>query len=140
MGHLCPQNIMLVDDDKTTNFLNQRLLKRYGNGITTVIANNGRDAIDYLQGLAAKGDRQSIPELIFLDLKMPLMDGWQFMEAFQQLPAFIRNHAKVIVLTTSLYNVDRERAASTQGVEFFAEKPLTSHKLEEFFTHLFPPL
>ena len=92
---------LLVDDDDTTNFLNQALLKRMDVADTVLVAGNGQEALNLLATHCAPAASAAYPALILLDVKMPLMDGFEFLRAYRQRPP-VPNPAVVIMLTTSL--------------------------------------
>ena len=77
------QTILLVEDDETTNFLHRRLLNRMAAADNIAQAGNGEEAINYLRTLAAGPGHT--PLLILLDIKMPVMDGFEFLEAFEKM-------------------------------------------------------
>lgn len=98
--------ILLVDDDDTTNFVNQLLLEDLKVTEQVMVANNGRDALQLLTQQWTKG---SCPELLLLDLNMPEMDGFEFLEAYEALEFEQKKSFVIVVLTTSMNPVDFER-------------------------------
>lgn len=118
-------SILLVDDDRATNFLNKRLLDKMGVTDSINIARNGVEAMDYLLK-AMKGEQDfPVPDLILLDLNMPLVNGWEFLERYESLPEAFKDSIKVLMLTTSLRQDDIERATDNKVVKGFLHKPLT---------------
>lgn len=79
-------SILLVDDDPTNNFLNQRLLRKLDAAESIMVAENGQEALTMLQKASA-APQPSYPTLILLDVQMPVMGGLDFLRAYQQLPA-----------------------------------------------------
>lgn len=118
--------ILLVDDDPTTNFLTTRLLNRLQISEKTMVALNGAEALQQLQ-LHCPGSA-TCPVLVLLDVNMPVMDGFEFLEAYQQLPTEQLEHTVVVMLTTSMLATDRQRAEQLP-VSGFLTKPLTREKL-----------
>lgn len=120
--------VLLVDDDPTTNFLNRKLLQRLDVAEHVAVALNGQEALDVLQ---AQGDQQPTgqPVLVFLDVNMPVMNGIQFLEAYQQLPPARRCPVVVVVLTTSVHARDVRRVEQL-SVAGFLSKPLTQQHVE----------
>jgi CheY-like chemotaxis protein len=116
------KEVLLIDDDKTSQFLNQFLLNKIGvpkENIHTV--DNGKDAIDLLSGYHT-GTRD-LPDIIFLDLHMPILDGFGFLESFQRLTGQRKATIKIIVLSSSEHPGDIGRAMEL-GATHFAAKPL----------------
>ena len=116
--------IMLVDDDEANNFLNKRILGKMDCAEHIEVAENGLKAIELLK--EAIEMEQCLPKLIFLDLNMPIMDGWEFLEEFNKLGYSLKKMTKIIILTTSLNPDDRTRAESLTEIIGYLNKPLRS--------------
>ncbi|UOQ64391.1 response regulator [Hymenobacter volaticus] len=114
-------SILLVDDDSTTNFLNELLLKSLGVADQLLIAQNGREALTTLN--------QASPSLIQLDVNMPVMNGIEFLESYVQLPQEQRQAIVVVMLTTSLHSRDLERVQELP-IAGLVNKPLTKEKVD----------
>src|SRR5688572_10056858 len=94
--------VLLVDDDDTTNYLNKRLLTDMKVAKEILVLKNGREALDYLSKAC---DSQldgalKCPDLIFLDIKMPMMDGFEFLEEYQRKGLDAGNHVIILMLTS----------------------------------------
>lgn len=122
--------VLLVDDDQTTNYLNQLLLRRLKVTEQVLVAGNGREALVLLAEHCHELGAPGCPVLILLDVNMPVMNGFEFLAAYAQLPAAQRQAAVVVMLTTSLHPQDVERARQLD-VAGFLNKPLTSKNLSE---------
>lgn len=121
-------SIMLVDDDTTTNFLNQTLIQRLGVAQHLHIAENGAEALQALhQTCVPLGT--SCPSLILLDMKMPIMNGIEFLEAYSQLPLDKQQSIVIVMLTTSMLPSDMARMQQLP-VAGVLNKPLTKEKLQ----------
>ncbi|MFI2742131.1 response regulator [Zhouia sp. PK063] len=122
------QTVLCVDDDAITLFLFKALVQKTNFAAKVITSKNGSEAIDYLINHLHK--EQELPEYIFLDLNMPEMNGWEFLDAFQQLQ-FANTTPKVIILTSSINIEDKKKAASYSIVEQYIEKPLRANHLLE---------
>jgi len=132
--------ILLIDDDEPTNFLNRLTLEQSGCTRHIRIARGGREALEYLQSCGGeKTDEYPRPDLIFLDINMPAMDGWEFLERYRLLPADRKAGITLIMLTTSLNPDDETRARAIPEVAGFENKPLGQpglrRLLRECFNH-----
>ncbi|BAV08046.1 response regulator [Filimonas lacunae] len=90
---------------------------------------NGQEAMDYLQDLAKKQESE-MPDIIFLDINMPVMNGWEFLEQFNKVEALFTKQPSVYVLSSTVDPEDYARAASYGVVKRFVSKPLTKDVLE----------
>jgi len=99
--------VLLVDDDHITNYMNLRLIKGLEMASHIQVAMNGAEAIAFLQ---SKKGRALKPDLIFLDINMPVMDGFEFMEEYNRMKADLQLNSIVCVLTTSTNITDRTKA------------------------------
>lgn len=122
-------SILLVDDDTTTNFLNQALIKRMGIAQYLHTAENGAEALQTLNQTCVPLSA-SCPNLILLDMKMPIMNGIEFLQAYAQLPPDRQQGIIIVMLTTSLLLSDLERVKELP-VAGVLNKPLTKEKLQE---------
>ena len=125
--------ILLVDDDEATNFLNQRVIRKSEINAEVQVANNGKDALEFLTNTGKFSDVSVLPQagLIFLDINMPGMNGWEFLEAYKNLPQEQTRHIKVLMLTTSINPDEEKKAIDIPEVKGFIHKPLTQEKLEK---------
>ncbi len=129
--------VLLVDDDPATNFLNKRLLSRMEIAEVIEVCRNGVEAIDYLKGTGPYSARCPNPDLILLDLNMPLMNGWEFLDAYRELPEEKRTSTIVIMLTTSLRPEDFAKAESLPEVFRMLNKPLSREQVLEIIRDRF---
>ena len=120
--------ILLVDDDDTTNFLHQRLLDRLDVSEQVLVAGNGQQALEMLAQFTGQFSPLN-PLLILLDLNMPVMDGFEFLEAFQALPSAQQQGAVIVVLTSSLNAQDLARTTNLPVAGFLC-KPLNQEKID----------
>ena len=122
---------LLVDDNENTNFLHQMLLEDMGITEEILFAGNGLEAINLIQKRISS--KQACPELILLDINMPVMDGFEFIEEFER--KFLQRFPKtaLFVLSSSVSENDKTKALGYQSVKGFLPKPLLSNQLEEIF-------
>jgi len=127
-------SILLVDDDATTNFLNRLLVQRAGITDQILVAEDGREALRILHD-TCPGTNCSA--LVLLDLNMPVFNGLEFLQAYQQLPPAQRQSTLVIVLTSAV--LDRDLAQLQRlPVAGVLAKPLTKEKLQRLLDQYFP--
>jgi CheY-like chemotaxis protein len=132
------QNIVLVDDNETTSFLNNRLLNRLAIADRVRTFTRAEEAYEFLWGsegqLSDVGGR--MPELVFVDLKMPGMDGFEFLKHYDSLPAEVKSKTVMAVLTTSMHAADTARVSQFKDVEYLT-KPLTEEKMQKLLAKRF---
>jgi CheY-like chemotaxis protein len=132
--------ILLIDDNETSNFLNERLLKRMDLTDHIQVTSNGKQALEYLNTLsrqpASEVQQQVKPALILLDINMPVLDGFEFLELFQQLDVQFREGIQVAMLSTSSHPQDTGKARDYNA--YYLTKPLTIEKMEVLLARYFP--
>ncbi|RED95639.1 response regulator [Marinoscillum furvescens] len=131
------KSILLIDDDKATNFIHEILINKMECTEKIVVKNNGLEALEYLESRESIGDPQ--PDLIFLDINMPKMNGWEFLEEYEKLENRQKGRVILMMLTTSPNPADMDRARDLKAVNGFKNKPLTKEMLtailEEHFAN-----
>jgi CheY-like chemotaxis protein len=125
--------ILLVDDDNTTNFVNRMLLEDLAVTEKVMEARNGQEAINLLQ---EQSQNNACPQLILLDVKMPVMDGFEFLEAYDKLGFEQKESVIIVMLTTSLHPRDVDRLKN-YPINGFLNKPLTKEKVRDLLTQHF---
>ncbi|WP_190300349.1 response regulator [Rufibacter hautae] len=111
---------MLIEDDEITNFLNQTVIEETGVAEEIIVALNGLEGLSYLQSLKNPAD---FPSLILLDINMPVLDGFSFMEEYHRLPLVEESSTKIVVLSTSSNASDMNQMRSL-GITTCLQKPL----------------
>lgn len=129
--------VLLVDDDTTTNFLNTSLLTRLSVAERILVALNGEQALQELKTHCVPPS-PTCPVLILLDVNMPVMNGIEFLEAYQQLPLAEQRAIVIVMLTSSLHPRDVQRVDRLDVAAGFLNKPLTREKVEELLRTHFP--
>lgn len=123
--------ILVIDDDEPTNFFNQMILEESGCTRHIKIMQSGQEALDYLSVCTQPGcdeNEYPRPDLILLDINMPVMNGWEFLEEYKKYNT--ECYAKIVMLTTSLFPEDKIKAEETPEISGFENKPLTDEKLK----------
>jgi len=119
------RKVLLIEDDETTNFISKMVLKGIGlEDVDEVL--NGKDACKYLE--------KDCPDFVFLDIKMPVMDGWEFLDEKKE-----RGYCKdirIAMLTSSVHPADKKKAENYDCVIAYLEKPLTKDKVERIIDKL----
>jgi len=128
------KSILLVDDDRGTNFLHEHYLKEWEVTEKIYVAMNGKEAIDFLKDTPSFGaDKLS---LILLDINMPVMDGFEFLEAYEQLPVELQASIIVVMLTSSLHKKDMKRAQANKSLKGFIHKPLSKEEMKKIISQI----
>jgi CheY-like chemotaxis protein len=128
--------VLLVDDDSDCNFFHQRLLKKMKCVEQIYIVNDGVEALNYLKSNIDKKSPQ--PDIIFLDINMPRMNGWEFLDEYKNLDNEIKATIVLVMLTTSLNPDDKERAKHYSDVRGFSNKYLDEASLKKIINEHFP--
>jgi len=119
-----PKKILLVDDESIFNFLHKRMLELAGLVDEIHISLNGVQALDFLTTNLAG----NLPDVILLDLSMPVMDGLSFIDTFNQLDVPNKEKISIVVITSSLAERDRLRAKEL-GIKHYLVKPVDQEEL-----------
>jgi CheY-like chemotaxis protein len=119
------KKVMIIDDNEIDIFINQKVLEfnNFANEIVNIQA--AQNAIDLLKSCKI----EDVPNLIFLDLNMPIIDGFRFLYEFSLMSDAVRSKVKIIVLTSSDNVNDKEKVAANADVLTYISKPLTDVKL-----------
>jgi len=118
------QKILLVDDNNATNFYNKRALKKYGYTKEIVVAIDGKKALDHINTF------NNIPQLIFLDINMPIMNGIEFLEEVSKIDKFITSNSLVIIMTSTEMSTDMlEKVSVIPNLEIIKEKMLSQDSI-----------
>lgn len=121
----------LIDDDAIILLLCRRMLAKHGAFQELITFENAQVAIDQLNQCIA--DQGKLPDLILLDLNMPLMDGWEFLDACSQIPQ--TQPIPVFILSSSIDPADLAKCDMYPNVKAFFSKPLTNRNMEQILSH-----
>lgn len=122
------EHVLLVDDNEIDNFINERIIVSSGFSANVVVKFSADAALDYLR--EASASTEQVPDVIFLDLNMPVKDGFGFLNDYAQLSDVVKSKAKVIVLSSSISPDDINRASVNPHVYKYLNKPLSEKYLE----------
>ena len=129
-------HIVLVDDNETTSFLNNRLLVRLAVAAHVSTFSRADEAFAQIWGGNTAESSMPAPDLVFVDLKMPGVSGFEFLELYNALPQPVQDQTVMAVLTTSMHGADTARVAQYPNVEYLT-KPLTEEKMRKLLEKRF---
>lgn len=121
--------VMLVDDNDTDNFISKRIIEITKFAKEVEIKNSGKSALEYLE--QNKSNLDKLPNIIFLDINMPIVDGFVFLYEFEKFDQNLKDKCKVIILSSSDNKRDIDKIVNNNHVVKFITKPLTEGALEE---------
>lgn len=117
---------MLIDDNEIDNLINQKMVEAAAITKHIYIHTGAKSAIEFLRNVEKlEIASQVLPDIIFLDIDMPLMDGFQFLDEFEKLMATTKKKCQIIMLTSSINPQDFNRSKKYQNVKLYLNKPLT---------------
>jgi CheY-like chemotaxis protein len=125
--------VMLIDDNEIDNLINQKMIEA-ANLCDNIYTHTGaKSAIEFLKNLEKMSDSVNdfFPELIFLDIDMPLMDGFQFLDEFDKLSNETKGKIQIVMLTSSINPQDMTKSKKYPYVKNYINKPLTQENLEK---------
>jgi CheY-like chemotaxis protein len=125
--------VMLIDDNEIDNLINQKMIEASSIAEHILSHTGAKAALEFLRNVekmaVVKADM--LPEIIFLDVDMPLMDGFQFLDEFEKLSDDIKKHCNIVMLTSSINPQDLNKAKKSSHVKKYLNKPLTQDVLEK---------
>jgi CheY-like chemotaxis protein len=132
--------ILLIEDDKATNFIHTLAIQELKLDAKIEVCVNGREGLDYLtcQGKHKGQTKYPQPGLIFLDINMPLMDGWEFLAEYNKLSEMQKGGIVLMMVSASTNPDDEQRALHQETVSGFIPKPLSSEVIREIVNTYFP--
>ncbi|MDB5140840.1 MAG: response regulator [Mucilaginibacter sp.] len=125
-------SVLLVDDDEINNFISVKLIKKALLNTEIMACLNGKFAIDQLLEIQ-KNDPSKFPDYILLDINMPIMNGWEFLDEYNRLNIDPSGRCKIYIISSSVFSNDINKARSYPLVKDFVSKPLNVEKIIELF-------
>ncbi len=122
------ERVLLIDDNDIDNFINERMITTTNFGKSVVVKNSAESALQYLKKSVESAE--PLPQVIFLDLNMPVVDGFGFLAEYENLPDSVKKFSKVIVLSSSISPDDINRASTNPYVAKYINKPLNEKYLD----------
>jgi CheY-like chemotaxis protein len=122
--------VMLIDDNEIDNLINQKMIEAAN--LTEIIytCTVAKSAIEFLKNMEKIDVAERIlPDVIFLDIDMPLMDGFQFLDEFEKLSSMVKKKCKIVMLTSSSNPLDFNRSKKYINVKLFINKPLSQDSI-----------
>ncbi|MGV8877860.1 MAG: response regulator [Sphingobacteriaceae bacterium] len=127
-----PCSVLLVDDDEINNFIARKLINKVVPNTLITTALNGKLALEHL--IETKSScPQKLPSHIFLDINMPVMDAWSFLEEFKDNKINTEHDIQIFIISSSVFSHDIQRAKSYNCVSDFITKPLSVEKIKKIF-------
>lgn len=127
-------HILIIDDDEINNFIAAKLIDKIPPRARVSTCLNGEEGIDYIKSRLDK--QQELPDIIFLDINMPVMNGWEFLEEYATLTSKISKKIVINMLSSSVYNDDISKSKTYPTVNRFISKPLTIEKIQDLYKSL----
>lgn len=125
------EKVYLIDDDEINNFICTNILKKINFCDEVVAYESGTEALKALQEVVENKDTENIPDVIFLDINMPIMNGWDFLDEYKKLKDDIDKPVALFMLSSSIYQADVEKSRQYEEVLDFVTKPLNEQVLNE---------
>lgn len=124
-----PLTICVIDDDQIYQFTAKRIIELVNPMQKLLIFSDGKEAIDYF--LKADAAKDLIPDFIFLDINMPVMNGWEFLQAFDAVKSEIRQKITIYMVSSSTDEIDKMRCKNISSVKDYIVKPLSQKRMIE---------
>ncbi|MET7029813.1 response regulator [Sediminicola luteus] len=122
--------VLIIDDDMVSQFSTKYVVKQCEQDALVYMSDNGEDALLQLSQFISNGE--DFPDVIFLDLVMPGMGGWEFIERFQKMPGLTKN-TKIYILSAFTSSKDRNKAKNNSYIAGFFDKPITRNIVHSIF-------
>jgi CheY-like chemotaxis protein len=122
------ETVMIIDDNTIDLYIASRMIIKNNFGKKVLDYSAAEEALKYLQENQDNVSR--LPQVIFIDIYMPVMSGFEFLEAYDKLPVTLKNHCKVFIISSTIDDFDIARARSDKNLVSFQVKPITKEFLD----------
>jgi len=126
--------VMIIDDSKIDRLLVELNIKRYAFAEEIISKESAKSALQYL--IASADCPEKLPEVIFLDIRMPEIDGFGFLNEYEKLPESVKENCVIMMLSSSLDPEDLDRAEKNRFVKRFVNKPINGQKLQDILNDI----
>jgi CheY-like chemotaxis protein len=126
------QRAFIIDDDEVYIYAIKRLIKIQNLCDEVIVFTDGKQAVDYLE--EHQNDGTPMPDVIMIDVNMPVLDGWGFIDAFQKMDLNLSNKTKLFMVSSSIDPRDVKKAKEIQLIIKYIFKPITFDELKEVFS------
>ncbi len=130
MSDFFTDTVLLIDDNDTDNFIHKRIIELAGFSKNIIVKNSGKTALEFLE------TKEVIPSVVFLDINMPIVDGFVFLFEYDNFPEEVKEKCKIVILSSSDNKKDIDRIVDNEYVVHFITKPLSEESLNELKTIL----
>ncbi|MDP5062096.1 MAG: response regulator [Maribacter sp.] len=128
-------NILLVDDDELYLYLMEKTIHQISKELVVTTFTDGEQAVEYISKCTE--EQVELPEVIFLDINMPFLDGWGFLNEFKKLKPKIINNINIYMVSSSMRESDVKRASNFEELTGYVVKPVNKDQLAEIFKKIY---
>jgi CheY-like chemotaxis protein len=126
------RTVMLIDDNEIDNLINQKMIEAASITENIYTHTGAKSAIEFLKNMERLDVAEKVlPDVIFLDIDMPLMDGFQFLDEFEKLSDTTKSKCKIVMLTSSINPQDFNRSKKYDNVKLYLNKPLSHESIQK---------